>query len=426
MSKKTLYICYFGLREPLVQTQVLPYLRELSIRGIEVHLLTFEPDKRGKWSSEAEAVMKQALWEQGIHWTALAYHKTPSIPATAFDILCGALHIWRLIRREKLDFLHARVHVPMLMAALARSCSSHKPKIIFDIRGFFPEEYVDAGLWRPNGLLYKLAKRVENWLLRQADGFVVLTEKARDILFPESSATGRDKQGRPVEVIPCCVDLQRFEIADGETRKKTRETLGIGDRTTVAYVGSFGGWYLTEEMLDFFSVARELEDAFILILTQRDKERIVQRLRERGMKEKDFLVESVTPSELPKFLSAADVAISFIKPCYSKLSSSPTKIAEYLACGIPIIANSGVGDIAEQITSDGVGVVINEFSLESYRKALRELNAMRKETDLAARCRESARKRFDLIEVGAVKYSSLYEKLLAERSDFVGISSVRG
>jgi len=25
----TLYICYFGIREPLVQTQVLPYLREL-------------------------------------------------------------------------------------------------------------------------------------------------------------------------------------------------------------------------------------------------------------------------------------------------------------------------------------------------------------------------------------------------------------
>ena len=30
---KTLYICYFGLREPLVQTQVLPYLRELLREG---------------------------------------------------------------------------------------------------------------------------------------------------------------------------------------------------------------------------------------------------------------------------------------------------------------------------------------------------------------------------------------------------------
>ncbi len=51
---RTLYLCYFGLREPLVQTQVLPYLRQLSRSGIDVGLLTFEPNRRASWSrSEA-------------------------------------------------------------------------------------------------------------------------------------------------------------------------------------------------------------------------------------------------------------------------------------------------------------------------------------------------------------------------------------
>jgi hypothetical protein len=36
---KTLYLCYFGLREPLVQTQVRPYLRELARDGVEVYIL---------------------------------------------------------------------------------------------------------------------------------------------------------------------------------------------------------------------------------------------------------------------------------------------------------------------------------------------------------------------------------------------------
>src|SRR5207244_9415962 len=40
---RTLSVCSFGLREPLVQTQVLPYLRELSRAGAKVWLLTFEP-----------------------------------------------------------------------------------------------------------------------------------------------------------------------------------------------------------------------------------------------------------------------------------------------------------------------------------------------------------------------------------------------
>ena len=46
---KTLYLCYFGLREPLVQTQVVPYLREMRAAGIEVSLLTFEPGWPRSW-----------------------------------------------------------------------------------------------------------------------------------------------------------------------------------------------------------------------------------------------------------------------------------------------------------------------------------------------------------------------------------------
>jgi hypothetical protein len=35
----TLYLCYFWLNEPLVQTQVLPYLRQLQKDGIKVSLM---------------------------------------------------------------------------------------------------------------------------------------------------------------------------------------------------------------------------------------------------------------------------------------------------------------------------------------------------------------------------------------------------
>jgi hypothetical protein len=44
VAGKTLYLCYFWINEPLVQTQVLPYLREIRKGGTEVSLLTFERD----------------------------------------------------------------------------------------------------------------------------------------------------------------------------------------------------------------------------------------------------------------------------------------------------------------------------------------------------------------------------------------------
>src|SRR6185503_5559215 len=319
---KTLYICYFGLREPLVQTQVLPYLRELAhgalaySRPLNVSLLTFEPEFRKSWNDSQIEAERTKLQSQGIDWHATAYHKWPSVPATFYDIVNGTRIVRKLLAKNGYDVLHGRVHIPMLIGALARKLSRRKPKLLFDIRGFFPEEYTDAGRWPEGGWLYRSAKRVENWLLKESDGFVVLTEKARDILFPESKSSGVDKYGRPVEVIPCCVDLSRFHNA-AELRMNARRELGIEERRVLIYLGSFGGWYQTSEMLDLFSAAKERDPkTFVIILTQRDKDKIAGQLEDRGFSERDFLVESVSPDDVVTYLAAADIAVSFIKACY--------------------------------------------------------------------------------------------------------------
>ena len=410
MGSKTLYICYFGVREALVQTQVIPYLREIIKGGVEVSLLTFEPDFKLKWTQEQIATEKANLSEKGINWYCLQYHKRPSAPATAFDVMNGAWFVAKLLRLEKFDVIHCRVHIPMLMGAIARKLSKHKPDLLFDIRGFFPEEYTDAGVWPEGGWLYRSAKRVERWLLEEADGFVVLTEKAREILFPESAETGFDEFGRPVEVIPCCVDLEKFKTANEWSRREVQAELKIDKRKVLAYVGSFGGWYLTDEMFDFFATARESDlNTFILILTQRETEKIRNALLERGFAEGDFFVGSVTPGEIPRYLCAADVAISFIKECYSKQSSSPTKIAEYLACGVPVISNRGIGDIDDVIERNGVGVMLHDFSTESYLSALKRLEDL---GNIGEKCRETAQREFDLEKVGGERYGRLYRKLL--------------
>jgi glycosyltransferase involved in cell wall biosynthesis len=297
----------------------------------------------------------------------------------------------------------------MLMGALARKLSRQRPKLLFDIRGFFPEEYTDAGRWPEGGWLYRTAKRIERWLLREADGFVVLTEKAREILFPESRSTGVDGLGRPVEVIPCCVDLSRFHEAP-ELRAEARRELGIENRKVLVYLGSFGGWYQTNEMLDLFSAAKRMDpNTFVMILTQRDKEKIAEQLKSRGFAESDILVESVAPENVVSYLAAADVAVSFIKACYSKLSSSPTKIAEYLACGLPIIANTGVGDIDELISKNDVGKLVTHYDSRNYVDALESLNSL---NGVGNRCREVAVREFDLGPVGGARYRRLYSKLL--------------
>ncbi|MBP9110984.1 MAG: glycosyltransferase family 4 protein [Pyrinomonadaceae bacterium] len=401
--KRSLYICYFGLRQPLVRTQVIPYLQELARGGIDVSLLTFEPEMSSEWTPEAIETERINLAEKGIKWDLRAYHKRPSALATAWDILVGSLTVRKKIAADKIDILHGRVHVATLMGALARKFSSRKPKLIFDIRGFFPEEYTDAGVWPANGLLYRSAKGIERWLMKESDGFVVLTEKAREMILVDET--------RPVEVIPCCVDFaERFPADIGSRRDEMREKLGVAGRTVYTHVGALGGLYLTEELADLMAEARGLDQrAFAMFLTQSDPTEIVELLKARGFKDADMFVGRVDPAEIPTYLSASDVGLSFVKATYATQSRSPTKIPEYLAAGLPIIANSGVGDVDELINTEKVGLLIDKFEPEAYQNVLFRLRRL---GNVSERCKEVARRRFDLETVGGVRYRRLYDNIL--------------
>lgn len=412
----TLYICYFGLREPLVQTQVLPYLRQLAAVGIRVSLLTFEPRLKENWTRQEIDATRQALEIEGIGWHYLKYHKKPSLPATLYDIAIGTWTILGIMRRDGAGILHARNHVPALMCAIAKKL--RRAQLIFDIRGFMPEEYTDAGVWPENGYLYRGLKRVERYLFKVSDAFIILTEKARDILFPGCSET--DPLGRPIAVIPCCVDFSRFDAVENVPRESLRQELDVAGRRVIVYVGSFGGWYMTDEMTELMALGHEQDPStFSMVLTQSPVQEVYDRMKQLGVNAKDIFVGKVKPEQVPSYLRAADVAISFIKPCYSKQSSSPTKIAEYLASGLPVICNAGVGDLDKLMRDKRVGVLLREFNREAYRQALVEIDSLRNDKSAAEHRRALARQQFDLETVGRTGYVGIYARILNQGSSSV-------
>src|SRR3954451_24326025 len=158
--------------EPLGQSQVLSYLERLSGR-YEIGLISF--DKKADWE---EAGPREALGRRieaaGIGWTPLRYHKAPSAPATAYDIAVGSLVGIREARRRRTAIVHARSYVAGLMALAAKRATG--ARFLFDMRGLWADERVDAGLWPAGGRLYRLAKRIERRLLEAADHVVTLTQ----------------------------------------------------------------------------------------------------------------------------------------------------------------------------------------------------------------------------------------------------------
>ena len=109
----------------------------------------------------------------------------------------------------------------------------------------------------------------------------------------------------------------------------------------------------------------------------------------------------------------SDAGVAFIKPCFSKLASSPTKYAEYLACGLPLIINQGIGDSDTLITREKAGVLLRDFSQSDYRSAIAALEDFVVQPEQTRRRnREVAERLFDVRRVGVERYAHLYERVL--------------
>jgi glycosyltransferase involved in cell wall biosynthesis len=263
------------------------------------------------------------------------------------------------------------------------------------------EEYEDAGRWRPGGLPSRITKSVERAAIERADGVVVLTESLRRRLF------GPARSPR-VQVIPCCADLEQL-AAERDARHEVRAQLGLAEAPVMIYVGKFSGWYMASEMAEFFRVTRTLlPDLRFLILTQGDRDEIRRELNRRDVTT-GCTITSAPHDEVGRYLAAADFGISFIRPSPSKVSSSPTKVAEYLGAGLPVVSTSGVGDLDQLITPQ-VGSLVSEHTPASYRRAADHVIGLLQQQATADRCREVARRELSLRDVGIPRYRRLYER----------------
>jgi glycosyltransferase involved in cell wall biosynthesis len=403
-----LFVSYNALIEPLGSTQILPYICGLA-DTFEMVVLSFEKRVRSADDDARDtADVDRMLAARGIRWIRLRYHKRPSAAATAFDIACGVLRIVREHRRRRFDLLHARGYVPAAIARAVKSCTA--VPFLFDIRGLQAEEYADAGHWDVRDLKFRLTKRVEQAILHDADGIVTLTDAVRPAL-QEYDGLKRRAVAPPWTVIPTCVDLDHFAF-DAAGRARVRAQLKIGERPVLVYSGSIGNCYLVEDMLDFFQAARERwPGLFFLALVNRSPETVVGALAARAITADDSAVTWARHADMPAYLSAADAGIAFIRRSLSRRSSSPTKYAEYLACGLPIVANAGVGDVDELLERTGAGVLVSDHSPEAYHAAADRIGALATPAH-RQRWRAVAETEFSLTSRACPAYRQLYARIL--------------
>lgn len=398
MKGRVLYLSYDGMLEPLGQSQVLSYLERLAAHR-PIHLLSFEkPEDLSNAASRGtvEARMRAA----GIDWHPRRYHKRPSALATSWDVGIGILTGLWLVLRHRIGIVHARSYVPAVMAIALKRLTG--VKFVFDMRGFWADERVDGGLWPRGGRMYRVAKWFERRFLLSADHVVSLTHAA---VAEMQRFEYLQVRMPPVTVIPTCVDLSRFVPADG-LRNHHKFILG--------YVGSAGTWYLFDAAVAVFKeVQSHFPGACFLIINRGSHSYIRERLAAAMIDESTVELREASHTEVPFLMARMDAGVFFYKPSYSRAACAPTKLGEFLGCGIPCLANAGVGDMANILHQDGVGIAVEAMDEASLKKGVVDLLNLCADPNIRNRCVASAARHFSL-EEGVRRYAAIHAQLGGE------------
>jgi glycosyltransferase involved in cell wall biosynthesis len=210
-----------------------------------------------------------------------------------------------------------------------------------------------------------------------------------------------------ITVIPTCVDVGRFRRVDADTAPLDAVWRG---RLLFVYMGAAGFWQDPESLAGFFGVVeRERPDAAFLCLLRTGAADMRRALQGAGLSV-CRVEEGLRPDDLPRWLSAARAGVVWYRPAFSRLGNFPTKLGEYLACGLPVLVAGAVADSVDLVVRERVGVVVRAFSPEAYREALAGLLELLDDADTPARCRRVAEQDLS-VSVGSARYARIYRRL---------------
>ncbi len=387
-----LYISYDGILEPLGNSQVLKYLEHLS-QKFDITLISFEKHNVKNFNLDFHK-MKNHCANIGINWKPKKYNQNIFLISNFMNFLKIFLAPFLLMLYKKFHIVHIRSYMPGLGIIILKKF--FKFKLIFDIRGFWADEKVDRLGWSKSSYKYKFFKALEFKLFQIADVIVTLTEASK-IYIENNFKTSSES----IKVIRTCVDFEDFKIKKSFNKK---------DKITIGYLGSIDTAYDFDSFLNLLKGLEAYGHTIELkILSKTSPEIVKKYLRKNSLEHLKHQIFFAKRRELSAFINEFDLLGFTLKESFSLIASMPTKIAESLACGTPIICNNFNEDIERIILKYNVGILY-DFSQPLDDETYKKIFTLLDDPSTPNRCNTFAKKSFSL-QGGVEQYSAIYDSL---------------
>lgn len=360
------YVTVDSISEGVGSSQILPLLRRLAYSGLSINLISFE-----KKSPSSQTIF--ALEESEIAWDERSFEKR--------GYLGGVSRLFEMKSAiANTGIIHARSDIPTVAAILSKEAP-----VLWDIRSLWADQraFTESNPMKKRAL--RSMRVLENVASFGSSAISTLTSSVVPILEDRHKSLPKIRT-----VVPTAVDIKRFQFVPN-----------LPNKIRGLYSGTYNSYY-----------DLGLSKRFIAEMAN------LQHLDVHWARPQESHLQSLNAGETSSFV-ATQVEMANIIPNYSfgmsicKLDAGPslkaampTKAAEFLSCGRPMVVNAGLGDLDKYIHEFNAGVVLDGTENDLRDKA-QQLSALLADPETPLRCRALAEKYFDIDE-GVKKYLEVY------------------
>ncbi len=388
---KALYISWDGTGPDYLSALFFPIFAGLFEQGIRMHVLQFS------WApASTRERTRSSAQKLGIPYRSISVSRPRGSFRDAQSLLYGARCIRRYAKQHAIQVLVPRSLLPAAMALSALTRTGLE--LVYDADGFMADERVEYAGWSEVGFPYRFLRAVEASAVRRARAVVTRTAAAREILTARAGPSSADK----IFVVPNGKDTRLFSPLSAEQRARIRAENGVAPETPwLMYAGSLGPQYLPAQMLRFFERLKlKRPDARFDVLTPQPA--LLTGLHSGQPLSQGVRVRSVLPEQVARLLAAADLGLAFRAPSFSQRGVSPIKLAEYLLCGLPVLA-SPIEELERKLASHNSALFLHDDSDQALDQAASWLidDVLTDRDEIRERCRSAGIAEFGLPRVVA-------------------------
>jgi glycosyltransferase involved in cell wall biosynthesis len=240
-----------------------------------------------------------------------------------------------------------------------------KIKVVFEFRGAAPEEYLNSFSIDNIEYVkdYRIRKNYEQLIKRDADMF-----NLGDLIYCVSDSlknyilniNGVAINSNKIYVVPGAADEKTF-FYNQALRANKRKELCLESKRILIYTGRFKNIYHKQELIfEFAAKFTDIDQNNIFICLTPDIS-IANELKNRNkISDSKILIKFAKEhTEINSYLNAADIGIILRDNVPTNNVASPTKLAEYLLTGLPVIVSNHIGDYSDFIRNNDLGMVVN-------------------------------------------------------------------